>query len=176
MPLFSQDYYTGKTRLSVQGTVYSVESFPDDEDGEWSFFKLQNLRNTLSTEDPCNVATGAKYSMAGEAQPQVCVDDSYIENLVEQVITESFAEKLLHSSNYLELSLAIDSNTGRVSELKFFLNYDSKDKIVLSIKPEELLEIETILKRDLIVTLPKGAENASYLKCVTRLFWRQSDE
>ena len=157
---FSQDYYTGNTRVKGISAEYCINQV---DYYNLSTIKLDNATNILSAKYPYDLAAGKYYSEALHPQPLAQPDYEMLDKIVDSVFCASDKEKYFSHDCHIFIVVRINPHTCHANEIVFSLHYTSDDKRILALPVSKIEQLEAALKKDLIFYVPKRGKNADFL-------------
>ena len=151
-----QNQYAGLFEIAGASNEYSVRH-------NTNYVRLENVCNAYLKEEPYDTVTGETYTIANHPQPSVRVKQADLDAIVSQVFSEDEINTYTNKINPINMTYAVDSHTGKVLEVKFYLYHRNNDNRLLSIPIEQLEKLEEKIKEQLVLTIPENGKNASYL-------------
>lgn len=162
-----QNQYTGLLKIAGQSNEYSVTH---NTSSYIPYILLENVNNVYLKENPYDTVTGETYTIANHPQPSVWVKKADLDAIVSQVFSEDEINSYTNKVNPVTMTYAVDSHTGKVLEVRFYIQYRNNDERLLGIPIEQFEQLEEKIKEQLVLTVPESGRNASYLRTEGSIF------
>ena len=172
LPLYGEhyviDFYSGKEEVYSENYTYRIREL---ESAALPAIILQNKKNVFIDSHAYDKATGKPYSFGDNCPPpSVQIDLAKLDAIAGLVFSEEEIESYRDSGSKINIFLAINSSTGEVMEVEFYLYYNTENKILLSIPVNKIEAFEKAIKRILVFDIPEYMKNASYVSASGGVF------
>lgn len=158
--LQAQDYYSGQEYVGDNNDFkVTLTKFDKSNSG---YFMLTRSPSILA-QYPYDTKTGKRYSVAENPFPRVHVNPDDLNEIAARVFPSDDIVTFEECSKRIDITFAVRPSDGRILECKYYLRFSSKDKSVVSIPPEKILQLDKEIKDSLVLDVPDYGKSASYL-------------
>ena len=168
---FAQKFIDAEIQMNISGGYFGIQTF---EVFDVTYIVNQCSRipgyKFISVENAGNKSIGKSLAYDSEsgayvdALPSVIVPRSELGTILSEVFSKDDIVKAVSSDGYLEIQMHLDSSTGQVQEVRFYLFYDNGlCPLLENITHFQLYLLEKRILADLIYEVPVGNSHYTFL-------------